>query len=147
MDLFDAVVRYETALWNHLEDSLREAGAVSLPQLESLRVVHRHAGRARVHEISRELLITPGAASKLADRLERAGLVERRPNPDDRRSALLVLTAAGRRKRTEAERVTRTAMRVHLSGSDVDVDALTATLVALRERLAPTTATMTGVSA
>jgi DNA-binding MarR family transcriptional regulator len=31
------------------------------------------------------------------DRLERAGLVERRPDPKDRRGKLIALTAAGRR--------------------------------------------------
>jgi DNA-binding MarR family transcriptional regulator len=34
--------------------------------------------------------------SKSADRLERRGLVTRRPNPNDRRSAILALTAEGR---------------------------------------------------
>jgi len=32
-----------------------------------------------------------------ADRLERRGLVRRRPSPSDRRSILIVLTTAGRR--------------------------------------------------
>ena len=39
------------------------------------------------------------------DMLERAGLVERRPDPDDRRSTLVVLTAAGERRAVEAARI------------------------------------------
>ena len=37
----------------------------------------------------------------ITDRLEERGLVERRPDPRDRRIKLLALTAAGRRLRTE----------------------------------------------
>ncbi|MFF3763771.1 MarR family winged helix-turn-helix transcriptional regulator [Streptomyces sp. NPDC001922] len=35
--------------------------------------------------------LTPGAATRLVDRLEKAGLVERRPDPRDRRRALVAL--------------------------------------------------------
>lgn len=141
MNLFDALVRYETALWDFVEGALRDGDAVSLAQLESLRVVHRHAGKARVHEIAQELLITPGAASKLADRLEHAGLIERRPNPDDRRSALLALTTDGKRRHAEAKRIATAALHRHLDGDDIDVEALTATLLTLRGRLQEQTST------
>lgn len=39
------------------------------------------------------------------DELERAGLAERRPDPDDRRARIIAVTPAGRRKVAEAERV------------------------------------------
>lgn len=38
----------------------------------------------------------PGAMTRMLDRLEQKGLIRRRPNPDDRRSVNLELTAAGR---------------------------------------------------
>jgi DNA-binding MarR family transcriptional regulator len=41
------------------------------------------------------MAITVGATSKAVDRLEAAGRVRRTANPDDRRSSLLALTAAG----------------------------------------------------
>jgi MarR family transcriptional regulator, lower aerobic nicotinate degradation pathway regulator len=37
----------------------------------------------------------------LLDKLEEAGLVERRPNPTDRRNHMVMLTSAGRRKLTK----------------------------------------------
>jgi DNA-binding MarR family transcriptional regulator len=40
----------------------------------------------------------------IVDRLERAGLVERRPAPDDRRVKALAVTARGRAVREEVER-------------------------------------------
>src|SRR3954464_9701072 len=43
------------------------------------------------------LMISSGGMTNRLDRLERAGLVERRPAPDDRRGKLIALTDAGRR--------------------------------------------------
>lgn len=42
-------------------------------------------------------MISSGGMTNRLDRLERAGLIERRPDPDDRRGKLIALTAAGRR--------------------------------------------------
>ena len=105
MDFFDALVRYETDLWNHLDRCLAEAGQVSLATLEGLRVIARHNGSARVMELQDELRITVGAASKHVDRLERDGLAMRHPNPDDRRSSLLALTEEGRKRHDSGMRV------------------------------------------
>jgi DNA-binding MarR family transcriptional regulator len=43
------------------------------------------------------LMISSGGMTNRLDRLEHAGLIERRPDPDDRRGKLIALTAAGRR--------------------------------------------------
>lgn len=40
--------------------------------------------------------VEPPSMCRMVDRLERDGLVERRPSPDDRRATLVHLTAAGR---------------------------------------------------
>jgi DNA-binding MarR family transcriptional regulator len=69
MDFFTTLGRYETRLWNALEVVLREDGQVSLATLQSLRVLADHEGEGRVHELSSELSVTIGAASKLVDRL------------------------------------------------------------------------------
>lgn len=42
-------------------------------------------------------MISSGGMTNRLDRLERAGLVERRPDPGDRRGKLIALTDAGRR--------------------------------------------------
>ena len=46
-------------------------------------------------DLSEELLLTHHAAVQLVNRLERAGLVERRPSAVDRRNVLLRLSARG----------------------------------------------------
>jgi DNA-binding MarR family transcriptional regulator len=114
MDFFDLLVRYETELWNHLEDRLRDGGGVSLATLSALRVVDHHDRRARVQDVRADLRITVGAASKLVDRLERDGLATRRPHPDDRRSSLVELTPAGRDALATGTALLDGAMREHL---------------------------------
>jgi len=103
MELFNSLVRFETRLWNRIEAELAHRGQVGLATLLALGVLDRHRGRGRVHELSLELSITIGAASKLVDRLERDGLATRRPHPDDRRSTLVSLTDAGIRALQEGQ--------------------------------------------
>ena len=42
-------------------------------------------------------MVSPGGMTNRLDRLERAGLISRRPDPSDRRGSLVALTADGRR--------------------------------------------------
>jgi DNA-binding MarR family transcriptional regulator len=46
----------------------------------------------------RETLVTSATMTHRIDRLEAAGLVERRPDPDDGRGVLVALTTAGRQR-------------------------------------------------
>ena len=47
-------------------------------------------------QLVQQTLVTSGTMTNRVDRLERTGLVERRPDPDDRRGVLVRLTPAGR---------------------------------------------------
>ena len=47
-------------------------------------------------QLYREMMLTSGAMTNRIDRLEEAGLVARRPDPDDRRGTLVRLTAKGK---------------------------------------------------
>jgi DNA-binding MarR family transcriptional regulator len=53
-------------------------------------------------QLARRLELTSGAMTARLDRLEEAGLVRRRPDPEDRRGLKIELTDAGRRKYQEA---------------------------------------------
>lgn len=48
--------------------------------------------------LAEAVLISSGGMTKIIDRLERGGLVERSTDPNDRRGVLVTLTAAGRAK-------------------------------------------------
>lgn len=58
----------------------------------------RRAGppyRLRASDFTRTLMLTSSGTTKRLDRLERAGLIERAPDPGDRRGILITLTEAG----------------------------------------------------
>jgi len=46
-------------------------------------------------DLARSRMMTSGGMTAVLDRLERSGLVARRPNPDDRRGSLVGLTSEG----------------------------------------------------
>ena len=64
-------------------------GPTDLLALEHL----EERGTMSQRSLGDRLLLSSGAVTMLVDRLERAGLVARVPNPSDRRSTLLELTA------------------------------------------------------
>ena len=95
-----------------LEGELRAGHDLTLSEYEVLmNLGQAEGGRLRMGELARRLLVTAGGVTRLADRLEEAGLLCREPCPDDRRSIELVLTPEGRRR-------LRAAARDHLRGID-----------------------------
>ena len=52
----------------------------------------------RPTDISRQLMLSPAGMTNRLDRLAAAGLVDRSPDPDDRRSWLIQLSDEGRRR-------------------------------------------------
>ena len=62
--------------------------------LRALRVLMRR-GVMRLSELSDHLHIAARSTTEVVDALETRGLVERRPDPDDRRATLVALTEHG----------------------------------------------------
>jgi DNA-binding MarR family transcriptional regulator len=69
--------------------------------LDGARVSHTHvaayikADGSRLTELAAQARMTLPAMSELVDDLQRLGIVERRPDPTDRRAKLICLTDAG----------------------------------------------------
>ncbi len=75
-----------------------ESGAHGLGPTDARLVFHLAAADGAgvtPKQASAHLELSTGAMTSLIDRLERRGHLERRPNPEDRRSILLHLTASG----------------------------------------------------
>ena len=80
-----------------LEDDLRRNSGISRAEYEVLlRLFFNDEGRLRITEIADRSLLTRSGMSRLVDRLERAGLVERHGDTDDRRGAYAAITEHGR---------------------------------------------------
>jgi DNA-binding MarR family transcriptional regulator len=67
---------------------------VTPSQARALGVLTRH-GPMRLGALSEHLRIVPRSATEVVDSLEEARLVERRPDPEDRRAVLVALTSRG----------------------------------------------------
>jgi DNA-binding MarR family transcriptional regulator len=79
---------------------------VTPSQSRALGVLMRH-GTLRLSELSEHLRIAARSATEVVDDLQERGLVERRPDPADRRATLVALTGEG----TEAGRAIAEARR------------------------------------
>jgi len=90
----------------------------------------------RLHHTMRVRYSQPGL-SRLVQRMERDGLVERRTDPEDGRGTVLVITRTGRNQLHRANAVYRAALEEHFTrhlGVD-DARELTGLLEGLLERL------------
>jgi DNA-binding MarR family transcriptional regulator len=70
-------------------------------------------------DLARSSLITSGAMTSRLDRLERAGLIERGPDPGDRRGVLVQLTEEG-------ERLAEKALHAVLAADEAFLEPLSA---------------------
>lgn len=82
----------------HLEqalvDALKPLG-LSYGDFDVINTLRRLGGHTNPRELARSALITSGAMTARLDRLVGAGLVERAPDPTDRRGVLVSLTDEG----------------------------------------------------
>lgn len=69
-------------------NAVSEWAGLNVTDMECLRLLFLK-GIATPSELARHTGLTSGATTAMLDRLEKAGLIERRPNPNDRRGTLI----------------------------------------------------------
>lgn len=79
-----------------LEQRLAEETGMILADNEALLNVGHSDEPLRMSDIANRLVLSPGGATKVIDRLEEMGCVIRVPDPTDRRATLLQITDEGR---------------------------------------------------
>lgn len=75
---------------NETEDNL------TLPQFRAL-VVLASRGPLRLTHLAGHLAVNPSTAMRMAERLAASGMIDRAPNPENRRESILALTDTGHR--------------------------------------------------
>ncbi|MGG7569287.1 MarR family winged helix-turn-helix transcriptional regulator [Streptomyces sirii] len=75
--------------------------ALTLPQFRML-VVLESRGAMNISRLGEHLDVIPSTAMRMVDRLVASGMLEREPNPANRREIFISLTEAGRRVVNEA---------------------------------------------
>jgi DNA-binding MarR family transcriptional regulator len=98
---------------SRLDAELERAHGLPLTSYEVLMYLADAGGRLRMGELADRLLLSRSGITRLVDRLERQGLVERERCIDDGRGFFARLTDAGRRKLAEARPQHLAGVREH----------------------------------
>lgn len=99
-----------------LEQALLAAGSdLNFTQYLALKRLGEH-GPMTPGELARTLNYNPGSLTRLLDKLQEAGYLQRAPHPSDRRSLQLELTAAARKKHARIIACAETAAEKAFSG-------------------------------
>ncbi len=95
---WSALLRVHAAVVPKLERALAGSG-LPISWYDVLLVLNGAPDRRlRMTELGEQVVLSRERVSRVVSELERAGLVERQANPDDKRSSFAVITAEGRRR-------------------------------------------------
>jgi DNA-binding MarR family transcriptional regulator len=110
MAAWKAFLTAHARITDQLTRELRDTEAFPLTWYDVLVQLSEADGhRLRMQELAERVLLSKSGLTRLIDRMEREGYVERSPCPDDRRGTFATMTDAG------YERIRRTAP-THLAG-------------------------------
>jgi len=99
-----------------LEHRVKEVADLSLPEYEALFRLQIASGHPlQMSEIASQLINSPSGMTRIVDRLERDGLIERETPADNRRVVLVKLTDHGRKVLNRADEAFRQALRESFS--------------------------------
>jgi DNA-binding MarR family transcriptional regulator len=129
-----ALLHVHASVVEAVEERLMAEADLPLPWHEVLvRVSRAGEDLIRMQELARSVLLSKSGLTRLADRMEQAGLIERRACPSDRRGVFIGMTDRGREALDRATPVFLAAVQEHLTDrlSRDELDSL----VALLERV------------
>src|SRR4051794_12151948 len=118
------------ALNDVLDAELERDAGIPLRWYDVLVHLEEFPGGLRMNELAGRILYSKSGFTRVVDRLEEAGLVQRVRPESDRRSILVVLTDQGRATIDKARSHHQQAIEQHFSQhlSDADITALTQAL-------------------
>ncbi len=131
---------YQPVLRDVVSALERDAG-IDSGTYSVLAYIDRAGGRMRLRELGDLMRVRysqPGL-SRLVQRMEADGILERRVDPDDRRGTVVAVTRAGRARFRRAHEVYEAALDEHLGAhiSAADAASLAQALEGLAARRAP----------
>jgi DNA-binding MarR family transcriptional regulator len=97
-DAWGGFIATQSRLFQRIEDDLRRRFGITHAEFEVLlRLSMAPQMRARIQELAARSLLTRSGTSRVVERLEKQGYVEREGAQEDGRGAYAVLTESGRR--------------------------------------------------
>jgi len=113
-----AVADYGAHL-TQFQKAMAEWQGFNVTDMECLRFLFVN-GVSTPSRLARQTGLTSGATTAMLDRLEKAGLIERRPNPDDRRGTLIAPAQSGAERVASWFKSTRAAIDALISSYSAD---------------------------
>lgn len=107
------MMHVHAALTSALDEVLQDKLGIPVTWYEALVEIAFAGGSMRMSDFARETTLTKSGATRFADRLEEAGLVDRRVCPEDRRGLELVLTEEGKGMQKRADPFVLETMQSH----------------------------------
>jgi len=80
-----------------IRNELRMRFGTTLPRFDLMSQLERHPEGLKMNELSRRMMVSGGNVTGITDQLVKEGLVERLPQPSDRRAYRIRLTRSGAR--------------------------------------------------
>lgn len=136
---FGRLVEAYSRLERRLGPAIREETGLSHVWFEVLiRLARSEGGQLTMSALADEVALTTGGVTRLVDRMQEAGYVERRPCPTDRRVLFPTITDAGREVLDRAAKVhARNLREVFGPFSKTELSTLDGLLDRLREAATP----------
>jgi DNA-binding MarR family transcriptional regulator len=129
--------RASRALLRHCDARLRPLG-FTMSHLPVLRAL-AHGGALSQKDLAQIARVEPPTMAEMVARMERDGVVQREPNPDDRRGVLISLTQRSRGRLPEAKAALVDAEREAMAGlSDAEQQLLRGLLQRVVKNIEPT---------
>ena len=127
-------LRAHSTITRALETELVDAHALSLPEYGVLlTLVEAPEHRLRMTELADQVLLSRSGLTRLVDRMQRGGLVDRFPCPSDARGMLAVLTDLGYKRLKASSGTHLRGVRRHVTGqlTATELDQLQALMTKL----------------
>lgn len=121
---WEALLKVHAEVAGALEQALQDAVNLPLPWYQVLIELRRAGGSLRMHQLAEVATLSRSGTTRFVDRMEEAGLVERRVCPTDRRGFEVVMTDKGRTVQRAAAPVALRGVQEHLGMHLTDGQAL-----------------------
>jgi DNA-binding MarR family transcriptional regulator len=135
MQAWRALIQVTTGVLGALDNELQKEHGLSLGEYEVLVHLSEEPDHSlRMTDLAVRLHLSPSGITRRIDGMERAGLVERKQCPSDRRGSNAVLTGVGMRVLREAAPTHVRGVRAHFIDqlSEREIANLAAALTAIR---------------
>jgi DNA-binding MarR family transcriptional regulator len=102
MPAWMGLVRTHARLWDQVEAQMRRDHGLTMARYDVLAQLRAAGGRLGLSDLASSIVLSPSGLSKLLDRMQDSGMIQRDPDPRDARSTFATITPKGRALVTKA---------------------------------------------